>query len=217
MAIVVGVSSTGSSIGNYSGLIQSIIDTLKDETLEDFIPDMIFRAEALFSRILYPLNDETSATVTTTADTGTSSLPTDIKRIRTLYKGTDTKAVLPQMSLDDLKRKYLEASNAQPEAFATATDQIHWGPIPDDAYSFTCVYVEALTNLSQAVQTNWLIENHPDVYYFGTLMYAELFGWNDERSQSFAETTMEILHQINRWDVHRRFGYNHETVTGTYF
>lgn len=217
MPIVVGVSSTGSAIGNYSGLIQSIIDTLKDETLEDYIPDMIFRAEALFNRVLYPLNDEVTATVSTTASTASTAFPTDFKKIRSLYKTSDTKAVLPQMSLDDLKARFIESSNAQPEAFALAENKIHWGPIPDATYSFTCLYVEKLANLSQANQTNWLIEEHPDVYYYGTLMQAELFGWNDERSQWFGETTMETLAQIKAWDAMRRRGERHDTVAGVYF
>lgn len=217
MPIVVGVSSTGSAAGNYSGLIQSIIDTLKDDTLEGFIPAMIFKAEALFNRILYPLNDETTATITTTADSITSALPLDFKRIRTLYKSTDTKAILPQLSPDDLETRFIESSNAQPEAFALTVDSIYWGPIPDAAYDFTMIYVEKLANLSQSNQTNWLIENHPDVYYFGALQYAELFGWNDERSRFFAETTMEILQQIRFWDAQRRRGENHTAVAGVYF
>lgn len=217
MPIVVGVSSTGSSVGNYSGLIQSIIDTLKDDDLEDRVPDMIFRAEALFNRELYPLNDETTATVATVAGTATSALPTNFKKLRSIYKGTDTKAILKQLSLDDLKTQYVELSNAQPEAFAIFGGNIHWGPIPDAVYSHTCAFIEALENLSQSNQSNWLIENHPDVYFFGTLMYAELDGWNDERSGNFAETTMEILQQIKRWDAQRRRGDNHAEVAGVYF
>ncbi len=217
MPIVVGVSSTGSSIGNYSGLIQSIIDALDDDTLEDFIPDFIFRAEALFNRELYPLNDEVTATIATIADTATSALPTDFKKLRSLYKSTDTKVILPQYGPDDLKTRYIEDQNGQPEAFALATNLVRWGPIPDAVYSFTCEYIQGLQNLSQSVQTNWLIEEHPDVYFFGTLMYAELHGWNDERSRNFAETTMEILQQIKRWDAQRRKGDNHAEVVGVYF
>jgi hypothetical protein len=221
MAIVVGVTS-GTSIGNYSGLIQYIIDTLKDETLEEFIPTMIRYAEALFDRELYPLNDEVTATITTTADVGVSALPEDFKKLRALYKGTDTKVVLPQLSVDDLKKRYLEDSNGQPVAYALGTEAdedsgFHWGPIPDDEYEFSCVYVQGLTNLSQTQQTNWLIEWHPDLYYFGTLMYAELFGWNDERSAFFGESAREILAQVKRWDSFRRRGERVDSVAAVYF
>ncbi len=222
MAIVVGVAASGTGSGSYSGLIQTIIDTLKDETLEEFIPAMIERAEALFNRILYPLNDEAVATILTVAGEETSAFPTDFdpvgfKRLRSLYKGSDPKSVLVQYSPDDLRTRYLPDSSGQPTAFALETDAIRWGPIPNDAYSFTMSYIHRLVALSQSNQTNWLIEAHPDVYYFGTLMYAELFGWNDERSKNFAESTMEILQQINRWDAQRRKGDNHATVASCYF
>lgn len=217
MPIVVGVTSSAGTGGNYSGLIQEIMDTLKDDTLEDRIPNFIARAEALFNRILYPLNDETTATITTTADSITSALPDDFKRLRSLYKSSDTKAILTQLSPDDLETKYISSSGALPEAFALTVDSIYWGPIPDDAYAFTMLYVRGLVNLSQSNQTNWLIESHPDVYFFGTLMYAELDGWNDERSRNLAETTTEILNQIRFWDAQRRRGENHAAIAGTYF
>jgi hypothetical protein len=218
MPIVVGVTS-GSSVGNYSGLIQLIIDTLKDPDLEDRIPAMIRHAEALFNRELYPLNDELTAPITTVSGTTTSALPDDFKKLRSLYKGTDTKAVLSQLSPDDLGTRYIASSNAEPEAFAIygAAASLRWGPTPDAVYSYTCAYIRGIINLSQSIQTNWLIENHPDVYFHGTLMYAELDGWNDERSRNFAETTMEILAQIRRWDAQRRRGDNHAAVAGTYF
>lgn len=219
MPIVVGLSSVPSDIGNYSGLIATIVDTLKDDSLEERVPDFINLAEALFNRILYPLNDETSEALSATvANEGIVALPTDYKKTRSITYGTSSEAlVLKQLSPDDFKTRFLGASAGKPEAFALAGNKVWIGPTPDTTYSLTHHYVQGLQNLSQSNQTNWLIEFHPDVYFHGTLMYAELDGWNDERSRNFAETTMEILQQIKFWDAQRRRGDSQETVAGTYF
>jgi hypothetical protein len=218
MPIVVGVSSASSSVGNYSGLIQSIIDTLKDDTLEDRVPDFIFRAEAMFNREIYPLNDETSTSLTLAEGATTIALPDDFKKLRTLtYPSTSGSVVLPQLSPDDWKARFLDATAAPPEAFALAGNLLWVGPEADTDYTLSLTYVQGLTNLSQSNQTNWLIEAHPDLYFFGTLMYAEIDGWNDERATNFAQTTIEILGRIKFWDAQRRRGESQGSVAGTYF
>jgi hypothetical protein len=219
MPIVISLTSVPSDVGNYSGLIQTIVDTLKDDSLEERVPDFINLAEALFNRILYPLNDEVSEALSATvANEGIVALPTDYKKTRAITYGTSSDAlVLKQLSPDDFKTRFLGQSASKPEAYALAGNRVWIGPTPDATYSLTHHYVQGIQNLSQSNQTNWLIENHPDVYFHGTLMYAELDGWNDERSRNFAETTMEILQQIKFWDAQRRRGDSQETVPGTYF
>ena len=219
MPIVVGTTASGSTSGTYSGLIDDIVDTLKDESLEDSAPRFIFLAEAWFNRELYPLDDETSATLSATvANAGLVALPTDYKHIRAITYDGDYELVLPQLSLDEFKQRFLSASAGPPEAFALAGNKIWIGPTPDATYSLTCHYIQGIPNLSQSNQTNWLIEAHPDLYFHGAMMYAELHGWNDERAMSvFSSSAQEILEQVKRWDFRRRNGNVHDTIAGTYF
>jgi hypothetical protein len=219
MPIVISLSSVPSDIGNYSGLIQTVVDTLKDDSLEERVPDFIALAEALFNRILYPLSDETSEALSATvANEGIIALPTDYKKTRAITYGTSSEAlVLKQLGPDDFKARFLGQTAGKPEAYALAGNRVWIGPTPDATYSLTHHYVQGLQGLSQSNQTNWLIEHHPDVYFHGTLMYAELDGWNDERSRNFAETTMEILEQIKFWDAQRRQGDSQESIPGAYF
>ncbi len=219
MPIVIGVSSTPTASGTYSGLIQDVMDTLDDTSLEDSIPRFIYHAEALFNRALYPLDDEVSEPLSATvANGGVIALPTDYKKTRSITYGTSSDAlVLQQLSTDDFKARFLGATAGKPEAYALAGNRVWIGPAPDATYSLTHHYVQGLQGLSQSNQSNWLIEAHPDVYFHGALMYAELDGWNDERSRNFAETTMEILGQIKHWDAQRRRGDSVATVVGDYF
>lgn len=215
--LVVGVSSSGSSVGNYSGLIASVVDHMKDDSLEDRVPDFIYYAEALFNRQLYPLNDETSATLELAEGEGAVDLPTDFKKARSLYLTADPKRVLKQLDPDNFKDRFLNANAGPPENYCILGGELLIGPDADADYDLTLKYVRGLQNLSQSNQTNWLIEAHPDLYFHGALMYAELDGWNDERGRNFAETTMEILSQVKFWDAQRRRGDNHDTVAGSYY
>ena len=215
MPIVVGVSSTPSSTGNYSGLIASVMSTLDDTSLETRIPDYVFRAEARFNRLLYPLNDETTATLSHTASS--VALPTDYKKARSLAYAGNPSQVLVQLSPDDFKARFEDANTGPPEAFAIVGGNILIGPDADATYSLVLTYVKGLTNLSQSNQTNWLIEAHPDLYWAGALLYAELDGWNDERARNFDLMVDNIIGEIKFWDAQRRRGDSVGTVVGDYF
>ena len=217
MPIVISLTSVPTDIGNYSGLIATIVDTLKDDSLEERVPDFIALAEARFNRLLYPLNDETTATLTLAAGDTSDPLPTDFKKPRSLYYANDPSTVLKQLSPDDFNAKYLDATSGKPEAYCIEGANVRIGPEADAAYTLTLSYVRGLQGLSQSNQTNWLIENHPDLYFFGALMYAELDGWNDERAHDFDGAVDRIIGEIKFWDAQRRRGDHHDTVAGTYF
>lgn len=216
--LVVSISSVPSDVGNYSGLIQTVVDTLKDESLEERIPDFIRLAEARFNRLLYPVDDETTTTLSATvANAGKISLPDDFKKARTLtYSGSGNYVTLKQLSPDDFRERFLGATAGEPEAYSILNNQLWVGPTPDATYSLSLVYVEGIPTLSISNQTNWLIENHPDLYYFGALMYAELDGWNDERAHDFDGAVDRIIEEIKFADAQRR-NSNVDDVTGTYF
>lgn len=216
--IVVSISSVPSDVGNYSGLIQTVVDTLKDESLEERVPDFIRLAEARFNRLLYPVDDETTTTLSATvANEGKIALPDDFKKARTLtYSASGRYVTLKQLGPDDFRTRFLGATANPPEAFCVVNNQLWVGPTPDATYSLSLVYVEGIPNLSPSNQTNWLIENHPDLYYFGALMYAELDGWNDERAHDFDGAVDRIIEEIKFADAQRRTS-NVDDVPGAYF
>lgn len=219
MPIVIPGFSTPNNVGNYSGLIQAIMDELKDDSLEDAIPRFIYLAEARFNRLLYPLNDETTTSLSATvANAGQITLPDDFKKVRTLTYGSGTTAtVLAQLSPDDFKSRFLGQSAGVPEAYALAGEKLWVGPTPAATYALSLTYVEGIPSLSTSNQTNWLIDAHPDLYFFGALMYAELNGWNDERARFIGESVNELIAEIRFWDAQRRRGDKIESVPGSYF
>jgi hypothetical protein len=61
-----------------------------------------------------------------------------------------------------------------------------------------CRSVAARSRGSPAASRNWLLAAHPDLYLFGALVEAEMFGVNDERAPAWKGRRDEIFDEIER-------------------
>ncbi len=52
--------------------------------------------------------------------------------------------------------------------------------------------------LSDSTPTNWLLTAHPDLYLFGSMIEAEMFGVNDERAPPWKARRDEIFDEIEK-------------------
>ena len=54
-------------------------------------------------------------------------------------------------------------------------------PPPDTGYTAELTYVATLAKLSDSNASNWVLERHPDVYLYGSLLQAAPYLRDDER------------------------------------
>lgn len=205
------------TITTYQTLIDAIVETLEDSTVETPAPRFIQLAEARFNRLLFDIDAEATATTSTTAGDNTIAFPTRFRQARALRIGSDPTNVLKQLSIDDLNAKWADASTGQPEDYAISGGQFFLGATPDDEYTVTITYVKGILPLSDSNATNWLLDAHPDLYFYGSLLHAEFYGWNDERLPLMKQAVDEMLGEIKVADAMRRHGSTAGTVAGTYF
>lgn len=66
-------------------------------------------------------------------------------------------------------------------------------------------YQQGLTPLGPRVISNWLLQNHPDAYLFGTLAEAEAFIANDERVPGWLARRDAAFTSILEEDRHARW------------
>ena len=59
-------------------------------------------------------------------------------------------------------------------------------------------YFPKMPALSECATTNWLLTAHPDLYLFGSLVEAEMFGVNDERAPLWKGRRDEIFDEIEK-------------------
>lgn len=200
------------SITSYSTLVDAIEDQMNDTSLDSHVPEFIQMAEAMFNRRLNNLDMEGTATIAADDDL---PLPTDYKGAMSIR--IDDKPPLSQLSADDFQTRWSEASEAEPENFSIFGGVIHLGPAPDTAYTVTMTYMRTLTGLSAVNTSNWLLEQHPDLYLYGSLLHAEFRGWNDDRLPVIGNAVEQIIAEINRYNARRKRGDLVGTVAATYY
>jgi hypothetical protein len=200
MSIAIAVASPG-TIDSYTQLKAFVADALDRGDLTERIPSFIRLAEARLARLITHPHGEATATLTSIAGQETLALPTGLRQLRSAHLTTNPIVQLQQVSPSALREGWNSGSGA-PQAFALVAGRMVLGPVPDAAYAIAIVYLAALTPLSPAAETNWLLAAHPDVYVYGALLQAEAWMANDERiplwKAAFDEAIVEINEQGKR-------------------
>ena len=188
-------------IDSYQTLVDAIVDRMNDASMESYAPEFIQLAEASFNRRIFNLEAEGTATIA--ADVSLP-LPTDFASMKAIWLDTDPKTTLTQFSLDTLHRHWSDNGTGKPQGYALAGGEIILAPSPDDTYTVNMVYVRRLTPLTATNTTNWLLEQHPDLYLNTALVEAEARGWNDERAALLNARVEGIIAEINQASNMRR-------------
>lgn len=200
------------AIDSYSTLVDAICDRMNDASLEAYAPEFIQLAESSFNRRLISLDMEGTATIAADASI---PVPSDYKGAMSLR--IDDYPPLAQLSADDFQTKWSEANPGRPENFAIFGGVINLGPAPDQAYTVTMNYLRTLAPLTATNTTNWLLEQHPDLYLSAALVEAEVRGWNDERAAILNGRVEGMIAEINTHDARRRRGNLTDAVAAEYF
>lgn len=206
------------AITDYDSLVAELVATLVNTDITAKAPRFIQFTEAEIRRRLFTVEDEVTATTTTVAGDNTLAFPSRFKQVKSIRIGEELTSILKQLSVDDLDTQWADASNRKPENYAITDGQFKLGPAPDAAYTATIVYIQGILGLSASNTTNWLLNDHPDAYFYGCLGHAEVDGWNDERAAGVLDPLFSrIVEQIKAADAIRRKGDFVGEVAGTYF
>lgn len=180
----------------YDELVTAINDWLDRSDLNGVAGQMIALAEARIRRALEGYFDEVSESVVCTGGEGV--LPDDYGMARhVVYDGK----VLPQ---------YGQAvgntipTGSIPLAWSIEANVLKlW---PATTATVTLLYQPTIAALRPDVQTNTILDKHPDVYFFGSMLFAEGYVANDERAATFKNLFDEALAEVREYLTRQRFG-----------
>ena len=177
------------ALESYDELIRTINEWMDRNDLDGSAPAMIALCEATLRRELASIAFE--ATAGLNVQNGKVGLPTDYDFMRSvLYEGTPLDEVSPEIG-----RQFQEGTT--PRAYSVEANQICvW---PSYTGALTALYQTKLTPLTQANQSNTILLQHPDVYFFGALMFAEGFVANDSRAALFKALWDEAILGVKRY------------------
>ena len=199
------VISTEDSI-NFQSLagLKSSISARLDRDFEDGdLNDFIYLAERELERVLTVPYRE--AVTSVTVDGQTANLPSDFKALRRFTLLTDPKRNLQQVSPSVLDSNWSHSASGCPEAFAIVSGQFWFAPVPDASYAAQIVYEQRIAALTESAPSNWLLQRHPDAYFYGALVQASDFIADTARIGLYRSAFDNAIAQINSEGVRHRY------------
>ena len=172
------------AITTYAELQTAAANWLDRTDLTARIPEFIELAEANFNRVIRHPDMVTKNDSFSIAGRYTT-LPTDTLEIVRIVVDLMPVIVLEYMTPEEIsERRIVMTATGKPYYFTTiggSTNQLEVLPSPDSTYTSSIVYYTRIAALTDSATTNWLLDSHPDIYLFGTLVEAEPYLKNDER------------------------------------
>lgn len=182
----------------YAELQTAIASWLARDDLTSNIPDFITLFEAQAARKLRVRPMETTATLTPSS--GTAALPTGYLGHRRLTWTGSPLAELMYVHPTYLRALYPTTPSGTPAHFTIEAGNILVRPTSDT--NLELLYYAKTGALSSALQ--WLFNNHPDAYLYGSL--AEAHGFNVDVAQMalWTQKRDEVYAEIEKLDFRER-------------
>jgi hypothetical protein len=182
------------SITTYSELKTAVESWLDHTLFTARVPEFIALFEATANRRLRVREQE--ATTSLTPSSGAVALPADYLAWRRVSWLGSSRVELQYVHPSYLQAAYPAAPQDVPRVFTIEGATLTVRPIDDTDLQFD--YFRKIPPLSDGAPTNWLIAAHPDLYLFGALVEAEMFGVNDERAPLWKARRDEIFDEIEK-------------------
>lgn len=186
-------------ITDYASLVAALEAYLKRTDYTSQIPVFIQMTESRLNRLLDDPEMEVLATATGTGQY--TGLPCDFKRM----VGVTTGGVPLEQVSGSAITSYPQSITGDPRQYALVDGAITFAPI-NAAANITMLYVRRIPPLTSTDTTNWLLELAPDLYFYGALMQAHIFGWDDDRVPGVKALLDEAIDEMRIDSANRRWG-----------
>lgn len=194
IAILTGLAF---DIETYDGLVSFVTEHLElDAATVTQLPTIIRAAEGRIDRLCTIAPRETSTSVTTTSGTQTINVPTDARHIKNVRLVATNGHVLEQVSMDYLHTNYTDLSG-EPIVYAASNGVLHLGPVPDGAYTISITYMDRLSNITEANQSNWLLTENPDLYLYAVLYQTCVWLEDLDAAEKYRAELFSIIEEVN--------------------
>lgn len=183
----------------HNALYAAVASWLDRTDLTSVIPQFVGLAEAQLSRRLRTRDQWTE--VSLTIDSEYEDLPSDWAETSTLTLQTSPVTPLRYVTPARFREEKRDrAANGTPQIYTIVGRRFRFAPTPDSSRTAVHEYWALLEGLSDSNTSNWLLEQHPDLYLHATLAQACEY-LRDPEGKANAEAAGErILAEIERAD-----------------
>jgi hypothetical protein len=187
-------------ITTYTELQAAIASQMHRSDLTSRIPDFIQLAEKLMFRELSVSELETSTSGTATEFIAFPADLGEINRLEITFGGM--KSTIDYTSPNGIEG--LTEASGVPARYTVQGNQIRLIPAPTGTITYSLYYTPNVTGLSDTNQTNWLLENAPDLYLYAACVEASRFLFDDESVMRYRDYVAVLLDSVRRKDERRR-------------
>lgn len=183
------------AFNDYPSLVAALNEWLDRDDLTGSAPTMIALAESRMRRLLDPYWNETTADIA--APEGTGVLPTDF--------GTPNRVIYSNRTLPQLGNAAGVSipDNSEPYAYTLEANILRlW---PSCSVTVTLLYQPTIAGISESSPYNALISKHPDLYFYGAMLFAEGYLANDERAARFKALWDEAIGEVKAYLTRQKF------------
>jgi hypothetical protein len=181
----------------YAELKDQVANFINKPDIEQTIDTFIDLAEADIARKVRHWKMEKRATVQ--LDDQYSRVPTDwLESIRFYLSGGNTYE-LKQVGHAEVTNRRMGNLNTsgRPQYYTMSDGAFEIFPTPDTAYTAELLYYAKNEALSDSNTYNWLLQDAPDLYLYGTLMHTAPFLGEDARLPIWANLYQSALDSVN--------------------
>ena len=200
------------ALSNYTDLQAICADFLNRSDLTDIIKDWIKMAEAEFNRVLR--TREMAVRTRSPLSTQYVKLPPDFIGMRNIELITTPITPLEYRNPHTLDIHRSNDATGKPLYYSVIQDNLEFAPVPDSEYTLEIVYYQKVPALSVHT-TNWLLDNHPDAYIYGTLLQSPVYLGHDERITLWLGRYNQIIEQITTSDQKASFSGSTPSIAFT--
>ena len=203
------------ALGTYTELQASVADFLNRSDLTSVIPDFITMCEADINRNLrvHDMVMRTRAPI----NSQYVKLPPDFLGMRNIDLLTDPVTPMSYKNLQNLDIHRAGDPTGKPLYYSVMKDNLEFAPVPDGEYTIEIVYYRKIPALSADNATNWLVDEHPDAYLYGSLQHSAPYLQADDRIGLWAGKYNQILEQIKKSDEQAKFSGSTPSISFTPF
>lgn len=173
------------TFANRQELIDMMVDTLNrsgSTAVRENCEAWIVLHEARANRVLRERNMVVRATATLSQ--GYIQLPNDFKEAIQLQMNTGTDPLprpLSQITPEQADKIRAEAVLVDPTYYCIVGNHLEVVPYTSEALTIEMAYYKGVPALTAAAPTNWLLQQHPDYYFYGALVHSAPYLRDDER------------------------------------
>ena len=200
------------AINTYSTLLTAVenwsANTTQTDRIEEFVAlcenTMWYgqgeRGDAIYSEPLRIKQMETSGDLT--ISTSTVAQPTGYLSSRRLYINSSPIRDVDYYPPDTFWQSWQAQlqTTATPTIYTEEGTNFRFAASPDQTYTGKILYYGKLTALSTSNETNWIIQNAPNIYLYGTLLQFYIYTRNDKETQKYAALYSGSVNALNTQD-----------------